>query len=179
MIEHVSRSRSGIRKTTGNRASKARFSPRIVGQTPLSIRYNVGQMTRPEYAMRRLLQRLLLLCFLVHMVFGCCWHHAHGSTHEAESAGARTGCPCSHHPEPSSDRPDPKPSGHRGCDIQRCVFTRTKSVAVDEPASIDGVAAAHLVWDLCAGGEIDATIPRHQRVGAPVRLHLLNQALLL
>ena len=130
--------------------------------------------------MRRFADRLVLASFLVHLVFGCCIHHARVMSASAHSVGVETSCPCQHHEqEPGGQHEQPQHHDHE-CDGQTCVFTRAKTVDAPGPSTDRNFVA--LTGDLpellqlCRG---DAAESGCRDVGTSVALHLLNQAFLL
>ncbi len=131
--------------------------------------------------MYRAVHNVVLFALLVHMVFGCCLHHAH--SHPLPSGNepcAETACPLHHGHDQANGEPRQHRPGDSGCDGSRCVFTRPESG--DTPQASIG---AHYLPPSCivprppalSGIDTADTTPHH--FGPPIPLHLLNQALLL
>lgn len=131
--------------------------------------------------MNRAFHMGMMLAVAVHMVFGCCLHHAHAS-------GPRSGLPvsvdatfpCEHHGHQHKGQPGDHRSGDPGCHGDKCVFTVPES----GNASLVTVGADSLLF-VCVvpippemnGIDTVDTMPHH--CGLPVPLHLLNQVLLI
>ena len=157
---------------------RLRFVLGLAGAARRTIIKRVADF-RWESLMRRTLHRLVLTSFAMHMVFGCCLHHVHAAALGAESVIAETPCPCEHH-EGESGQPAPSRTPCRGCDGDRCVFTRaTTSDAPEVSADPNGVASIRDLPTLLDLGRTEATDLPRGRVATPVRLHLLKQVLLL
>jgi len=136
---------------------------------------------RPGMIMNCAFHMGVMLAVAVHMVFGCCLHHAHAS-------GPRIGlplsvdatCPCGHHDHQHEGLPGDHRSGDQDCDGDKCVFTLPKS----GNSSLVTVGANSLPF-ICVmptppemdGIDTVDTMPHH--CGLPVPLHLLNQVLLI
>lgn len=121
----------------------------------------------------------IMLAVAVHMVFGCCSHHAHGS-HPADSAYVAKPCECAHHGHEGAGEPADHRPGDRGCDDNHCVFTVPESSDASQAAiGADGVSFICVVPIMPGLNGIDSvdTIPHH--CNPPVPLHLLNQVLLI
>ena len=131
------------------------------------------------FIMRRSFDQLVFASFLGHVVFGCCCHHVDAAP-GGESPKVETSCPCRSHSETPDQPADKQPCERHGCDHQRCVFTRAESVdglglsvdlswaalAVERPREIK----------LAPAGAMDTG---RIHIAPAIRLHLLNQALLL
>jgi hypothetical protein len=132
--------------------------------------------------MSRTVRSVALTAVLLHMTLGCCLHHAHATARQDCGEGtlletARGGdCHGPHsRPEPCQRQPR-----HRLCDNARCVFTRPEPtdlfalLIVQQGLAPSGVVLGH---PRLAG--IARVEPSVSHLGPPLRLHLLNQALLL
>ncbi|NUQ61924.1 MAG: hypothetical protein HUU20_05525 [Pirellulales bacterium] len=141
--------------------------------------------------MYRLLHSIAMVAVLAHMVFGCCLHHAHGScgtsfgdaSFAAQSAGPHglrspavvehTGCHC-HAADCLSHENAPE---HKGCDERDCVFIKPDDSSSGDlfAPSIDGLFPA----PLAAHAGQSLRVPcQPVAIPSPLRLHLMNQVLL-
>ena len=132
--------------------------------------------------MRDVVYRLALASVVLHMLLGCCLHHAHGDCSVVERGNdtSESACPCHPHDhENDGTPPEPRPGRHE-CEDSQCVFTRIESRGSAE------VAGALTCW--VSPGNVAAislTEPSGDRPdffhirGTPLRLHLLNRVLLL
>ncbi len=121
------------------------------------------------------------LALTVHTVFGCCLHHAHGFGHRANVPVA-IGTACSgehhHHHHPSGDRSTTFPLQ---CNEGPCTFTGPDFTRRDDSFS----AVFHILPPVSsvslspAPSRIDATDGISGSLTATVRLHLLNQIMLI
>jgi hypothetical protein len=94
----------------------------------------------------RITSLLTAAALLVHLLAGCCWHHAH--TAQAAEVELQSTC-CHRHAAPSSSDHEPAPSPEgKTCDETRCVTIPAVMVAVSPPW--------HLPVLVCSG---DATSP--------------------
>lgn len=119
----------------------------------------------------------IALVVAVHMVCGCCLHHAHGSTFRGDDlVSVGTTCPCEQHVGQLNDHR----SGDQECDGSKCVFT------LPEPSNSFQVTIGAVFLPLICierilpgmnGIDTAHTLPRH--CGTPIPLHLLNQVLLI
>ncbi|OHB66296.1 MAG: hypothetical protein A2V70_12495 [Planctomycetes bacterium RBG_13_63_9] len=132
--------------------------------------------------MYRLVRSTSLAAVLLHMTFGCCWHHAHASAarHSTPEAVVEGRCHCHHDGHEDDGSPCDDPSGHQRCDGARCVFTRPES-ADSSTLRIDhlGLAPTRAIASVPTLDVIDGVDVTFWHVGPPIRLHLMNQALLL
>ena len=127
--------------------------------------------------MHRVVRSLALVSVLVHMVCGCCSHHAHAQSPDCcrQSAHAPDLCLGAEHdehgPEPCSD------------ERAECVFVVPKSGAAAGLSVFATVQPTVTAGSLCRAVFSEADVRRHgpRRIGLgpPVRAHLLNQVLLL
>lgn len=141
----------------------------------------VCRVLEPKTLMYRVLHKVVLFVLLVHMVFGCCLHHAHSHPLQpADEPCVETTCPWHHGQDDGNGQPPQHRPGGNGCEGGRCVFTRPESG--DTPQASLG---APCVPSICtvpgpsALRGIDTADTAPDPFGPPVRLHLLNQALLL
>ena len=143
---------------------------------------NNCRVLRPETIMSRLVRTFTLSAVLLHMVFGCCLHHAHldGSEARGQVAVVETSCHCHHHGHEPSDQPRDDRSRHEGCDGAECVFTRPELADSSELLiGQDCLAPARVPPSGAKLRGIDLLDSALSHVGPPIALHLLNQALLL
>lgn len=138
-----------------------------------------------EAIMRRVVGIMAFAGVLIHILGGCCLHHAHADSLPSDPPQASHSCPCSGHhkhaPESSEDehsRPDSHECDRHGCifvvrqpgtSVQRCMtWHQHLPVVVGclDPAQVSQADARWLI--------APAILPN-----PPVRLHLLNRILLL
>jgi len=134
--------------------------------------------SRAEAFVQRFLFQLAFGSVLVHLVFGCCLHHAHAEAEGTVSTGENA-CPCDHH-DGHCDQPGQRQPTDNGCEGTRCEFTRVESEDTSDsltaqPSIVASFAAPN---DQSPRGE-QAAFSRTDAFPRPVRLHLLHQALLL
>jgi hypothetical protein len=78
--------------------------------------------------MQHLIASIASLAVAAHAVLGCCWHHSHSDAEEMRTAAAHAihaGCAGHRHetsPQENSGKHDDDPSGHDGCNEERCSF---------------------------------------------------------
>ena len=139
-----------------------------------------------ETLMHRFLHTLAMAAVLVHMVCGCCWHHAHAAEHqeEEEEAHAHRGSACIGHDHAvqrgsCTHHDESLPHGD-GCEEDACDFVRT-----DRDTSLEFSLGAHLpavpASEAIAAFLLnpDAACAALPDPSPPDRLHLVHQALLL
>jgi hypothetical protein len=144
--------------------------------------FNWSKVWEREAMMYRVVRISAFVAVLVHMLFGCCLHHGHGSVPHGKAATLESPCHAhQHRHDPESDPPCDNRSGPGGCDGDRCAFTLRKTT--DSDGLCLGRDCLTLVWlvpILSAPGGLDSSDSGGlRRAGPPPRLHLLNQALLL
>lgn len=134
--------------------------------------------------MQRAVHILAAVAVLIHVLGGCCWHHAHGA--EAGRRAVRHEAPpcCGSHGEHDGPQPDGTPADDRACGVKHCVFAVPGSSSaglgcpiVPEPLvarAPEPILADALPTALLAA--VDG--PRHPPDGS-LRTHLLKQVLLL
>ena len=133
--------------------------------------------------MNRVLHMAIALAVAAHIVFGCCWHHAHtdGSTGDPLVGVGSTGCPCDHdgHRQESGTC-DHDHNKEHGCARHSCIFTRS-----DAPDATDLFAALQddvpvLQLPAIAASRWNIALDRISSRSAPsAPLYLLNQVLLI
>jgi len=120
------------------------------------------------------------------MLLGCCLHHAHADlpVNQRDHDTTESACPCHHHDDDGQGTPaghsKPGHSNGQECEDTHCVFTPIVSrVSVDAAEALTPWSASALFEVVAPPGtprEHADFIPIR---GAPIRLHLLNQTLLL
>lgn len=134
---------------------------------------------RPGTIMNRAFHIGIGLTLAVHMVFGCCSHHAHGSR-PASSPSVENSCDCDHHEHKPGGEPGNHRSGDQGCDGDQCVFTLPNSGNASQVTiGADCLPLIHVVPTLPGMNGIDTLDRTPPHCGSPIPLHLMNQALLL
>jgi hypothetical protein len=136
----------------------------------------------PGTIMNRAFHAVAMLAVAGHMLFGCCLHHAHALGSPADlPVSVNAVCPCEHH-HGHQQEPQPRDEGGnpQGCDEAPCAFTRPDSSESGDVSG--GLPCLSLVSCLPslptpAGTYVVDSVS--SRFGAPIPLHLLNQALLL
>lgn len=133
---------------------------------------------------------------LVHALLGCCWHHAHGCSRcRPAAASASPACShagCKHHNERDqarhSDRPnhdDKVPKAPCKCPTECqgvCTFLPPQKVQVARshaPLPFDFIAAATVAPDSQLQAGTRQTLCGLLKPEPPLRLHLLQQILLI
>ena len=85
-------------------------------------------LIRPVTIMNRAIHIAIVLAVAVHMVFGCCSHHAHASgPGDVLPLSLGATCPCENHGHQHENQPFDHDSNHHGCDEGPCTFTRPDS----------------------------------------------------
>lgn len=136
--------------------------------------------------MRKIVHSLTLLLVLYHTLVGCCWHHAHGEGQATRADSSHHVACCGHSHEGHDHGRDPSnpPDGNdSGCDHGPCVFLvpptgdgvgMTDQVAAGKGLCVDLFHGGILPADCC---DISESPPPSG--GPPLRLHLVNQILLI
>ena len=144
----------------------------------------LAHVFQPETLMYRLVRALALAAVLVHITFGCCVHHAHAESvlGDGECAAGAGGCGEEHGDDHDRACPHRQEPSRGCCDRQPCSFVRPEvggvlGVSIERhllsvAASLTGTAGA------ASRSTIDAIDLRRVVRSEPVRLHLLNQVLL-
>lgn len=143
--------------------------------------------SRPEAFMHRAVAILALTSVLLHIMGGCCSHHAHAESPACcrESAQVASRYPCgAHHEHPPEPCRDEHHQGHRSrCEGGHCVFVVPESgTTVDLPAAgrfETAVAQGSSVFPQSSQAAICEFVARNTGLDPPVPPHLLNQVLLL
>ena len=141
---------------------------------------------RTETLMHRLTHILACVTVVLHMVVGCCWHHAHaariGHCRESLQAVAYPSCDDHGHGDHHACPGEPPHDHDHGCDTAPCVFVvpetgGTVRIGTIQPLGFlpPDVDTARPTTHL-AGHRADA--PQF-RLRADLRLHLVNQVFLL
>ena len=176
------------------------------GLTPAARRPIISQrwFVRLEWYMHFPIPQLATCILLVHMVFGCCLHHAHScvaSCCESPEPAAQ-GCGCRvhrhdvegrdgpenqhKHPQQGDDKPHREDASHEHssgdhrCDGPSCVFVRTTDAAewlLEEFAL--SPAAEFQEREPVGAPSNDGSFCRPMPSGPPLRTHLLYQILLI
>lgn len=136
---------------------------------------------QPETIMSRALHMGVTFVVSVHMVLGCCFHHAHtfALPVDTQALSVEGRCP-DHRGNAEPGRSCEGPSQRQLCDGDRCVFTRPDSNdAPDWAVGHDGLNPVCLSPQVPAPGGIDRVASSLGERAAALPLHLLNQALLL
>jgi hypothetical protein len=136
--------------------------------------------------MHRLVCLLTFTALSVHMLFGCCSHHAHtfATTGGSDAIAVKSSCGCSHHASHNADDENQQQDGHhdhdsdhRQCDIGNCLIVRT-----DPLESPNFLIGQQYLATQCVS-IYPATIGYLGRpaasLGIPIPIHLANQTFLL
>ncbi len=132
-------------------------------------------------AMHRIVHSLAMSLVLYHVLVGCCWHHAHAESAEPSGETLQSPTCCQHHHEDGREPADLPHPHDGGCDGESCDFVVPH---IDGPPQLDETAVASLVdLDLASriqpsSGALGSEIPPPGGL-PPLRLHLLNQILLI
>ena len=136
--------------------------------------------------MRVLVHKATLLAVTIHMMGGCCWHHAHAEADEGHGTGhseahrcaGDTGSDHGHHC--GGGRPSKGHHDH-GCEMGRCLFlgpNNDRVIKQTRPGTPVASSVSVAVSASAAERRFLASEPfRSSRSGA-LRIHLLNQVLL-
>ncbi|MBN2295261.1 MAG: hypothetical protein JXM70_22715 [Pirellulales bacterium] len=149
-------------------------------------------MHRQTY-MRRVVDILTFTALSVHILFGCCLHHAHkfDGAFESEALAVKPACTCSSHShgenegthKPRGQQEQGQPdhdSQHKHCDGDTCVFMRADSVNGSDPLDGQNLFATVTVPECpVSSGNFEIVDMGLKRLGVSIPIHLANQALLL
>ena len=136
--------------------------------------------------MNRAFHIAIVLVVAAHMLCGCCLHHAHayGGRSDVKALSVEASCPC-HHGSAEPGQSCDHTSQHQPCDGDRCVFTRrdlndAPDVSIGH-GSLNPLCVSPGTGTSGTGtlGGIDRVNASLGKLGSPIPLHLLNQALLL
>lgn len=143
------------------------------------------QVLQPETLMYRLVGTLALAAVLAHTTFGCCLHHAHAEavTGDGECASGAGGCGDEHSGHTDCACPHGREPSHGPCDRGQCSFVQPEVTGGPRVSSERQPLAPATSFPETTGTASRNTIDTidRRRVGCcePVRLHLLNQVLLI
>jgi hypothetical protein len=137
---------------------------------------------RPGTIVNRAFHIGIMVAVAVHMVCGCCWHHAHAAGYLAGSPSLveAAGCPCGHHGHQHQSQACDHESEEHGCNEGSCIFTRPDSSESSD--LLAGLQSRALISCLQASptlSGVDTVYPTPSRFAAAIPLHLLNQVLLI
>jgi hypothetical protein len=129
---------------------------------------------------------LAILAFTLHLMLGCCWHHAHGAEelagHQHAGEGHHVHLPtCSGHHHSHNDQQDAPvdPAPHVPCSDPQCVFTVSGQVQV--PVAHDVALPLAIVDQQPADSLLLAFVhdlAEHEKVPPHLRRHLALSRLL-
>ncbi len=136
---------------------------------------------RPGTIMNRTFHIGIVLAMAVHLLCGCCWHHAHAFSPRIDSPlSVEATCPCEHHGHPHEGQPGDHGKEQGRCDEGPCTFMRPDSSgSSDFSADLQCLSLASCLPLLPQLSRIDTTDFVPSRFGTSISLHLLNQAFLL
>lgn len=96
--------------------------------------------------MRTITTLLAIFSFGLHLLLGCCWHHAHGADeipgHNHAANGRHVHLPCcghshAHDNQPEQEQSDESPvTPHAPCSDPQCVYLLSSPVLVDAAQDI-------------------------------------------
>jgi hypothetical protein len=123
----------------------------------------------------KLTHYLTLGALLTHLLLGCCWHHAHDNAPQVASAD-HDDHPCGSHEQPGRRHHDPQQ-----CQQGKCVFVRPShdQLTCTPLGSCQAFALSAPNADLVAVRFPGHSLPPTGAHLGPLRLHLLNQILLI
>lgn len=138
--------------------------------------------------MRPIVSFITAAAFLLHMWLGCCAHHAHADdeanchqhTRQLAAPADHSHAGHDHEAGESQGQPTESPCPADGCDESHCVFlsvgktdlAKTTTAALLPALASESIAA---FFDVPPTKLIDSG----GLIGPPIRLHLLNQVLLI
>ena len=142
--------------------------------------------------MRALVPQIMTILLLVHLAFGCCWHHAHFCRTDAPSTDARS-CACVVHEESArswghdnldqdNDRTHERPPtrGHHNCEGTKCTFLRSERPRFDVGRFASLAYAQKTVRFMAVFKKAEAGSDRSQEAEfAGLRVHLCCGVLLI
>jgi hypothetical protein len=134
----------------------------------------------PKSEMHRLVQTVATCMLMFHMIGGCCWHHDHA---DCSGCGEETVCgPLTGDRVDVSDVERDTHTCQNGCDEDECDFVLPGSRSVVKKVRVSLSVAVLTVPAIVVPSAVS---PRHSLEGhlagssSPLRLHLLNQSLLI
>jgi hypothetical protein len=126
--------------------------------------------------MSRLFRILTAVVFAVHLMMGCCWHHAHACESQGDMQPTHEQCPDSHNGE----------TGHSQHGSQDCQGIQCSFVASISPTSISFAQPSHVFAIVpltsqpsLVGGDFEQHGFIASRLFPSVCLYLVNQVLLI
>ncbi len=142
---------------------------------------------KPRLPVSGLLNNLSAAILVVHLVVGCCAHHAHDCPQTCDARHSRgmghgASAPCDGH---SSGHPDQTTDHHHGtdeCQGVKCSYLRTASDTLAKAFLLPRLAHVTPVLaddSALVGGFSEQPALASGRLLLPVRLHLANQVLLI
>ena len=137
-------------------------------------------MREPRISMARLVRIITAAVFAFHVMVGCCFHHAHASDCSCQTPTSKADatpdgqCPCSQNHD--------EHQGQHDCQGVKCSFVRTANVTISKSLLMLCQATA-----VSSTGDVPASrgvsCEQHSLFTArflwPVRLHLVNQVLMI
>jgi hypothetical protein len=134
--------------------------------------------------MSRLVQRIAFSSVLVHMTFGCCVHHAHGeAVRHCDKPDVVSCFPHEHCDSCAYRSSEQGESDHHGCGELSCVFVRPErrvGPRLVPPPTLHALASSTSAsFRLSPRHGLDIPDLGSVFCCLPVRLHLLNQILLI
>ena len=136
-----------------------------------------------EFAVRVIIGPLMLASFILHVLSGCCFQHAHGSEWHAWTTVAEPASDCGcHHQDHSGQDSDSHQCPHDSCQGCQCVFTRAETESSGQSwadAALAAIPADGCNPDLSSDDRNRVARSRHGVSLSGVRLHLLQQRFLL
>jgi hypothetical protein len=139
-----------------------------------------------ESVMHRLTHILACVTVVLHVMGGCCWHHAHaacpGDCRESPQAVACRSCDDHGHGDHHACTGEHRHEHDHGCDAAPCVFVVPETGGPLQIAPVQPLAALPAVVHVTCPPTHVAAHPvnsPHFHLSAGLRLHLVNQVLLL
>jgi hypothetical protein len=138
--------------------------------------------------MYRFVHILTITALSVHVLFGCCLHHAHKLdwATDAKDAAVAASCTCHRHGHNDNQGPsnkegqDDRSSHHKNCDGGTCVFMRANSVDTTNLSIGQNCQTTLSVVDSSLlDNTVEELVERIDRLVVPIPIHLANQSLLL
>lgn len=136
--------------------------------------------------MRNLVTLISTASLMIHVIFGCCTHHVHGSEQPRLVALLTESHEChSHHHHgsevPDSSTPADSPCSESQCGVLDCVFTCSAKSNQQQNTQWEILDLATFIspGELIEGPSQTLRIRVDGPIQPPVRLHLFNQILLI